>query len=53
MKPKEQKRLEAEARQEVFDDLSTKQRMAKLNAGGYTAQKERTKFVARLKKGEI
>ena len=49
MKPKEQKRLEAEARQEVFNGLSTKQKLAKLNRSGYTAQKEKTKYITILK----
>uniref|UniRef100_A0A6H1ZA90 Uncharacterized protein n=1 Tax=viral metagenome TaxID=1070528 RepID=A0A6H1ZA90_9ZZZZ len=41
MKTKEQKRMEAEERQEIYDGFSDKQKLRKLNKGGFVATKER------------
>jgi len=41
MKSKEQKKREAEERQEEYNTLSREEKINKLNAGGYKAEKER------------
>lgn len=41
MKSKEQKQAEAIARQEAYDKLTKKQKLAKLNTGNHIATKER------------
>ena len=41
MKSIEIKRDEAYIRQEIYNDLSKKARLARLNKGGYVAEKER------------
>ena len=43
MKSKNRKRMEALERQEKYEALSRKQKIRKLNQGGYTAEKERTR----------
>jgi len=46
MKRKEKKRIkreEALARREAYDRLTDAQKLAKLNAGGHVAQKERAR----------
>jgi len=45
MKSKEQKRYEAEIRQEAYDELTPQQKLDKLNRGHFTATKERDKNV--------
>ena len=49
MKPKDQKRMEAIERQEYYDALSTKQKLAKLDEGGFAAKKERARLAAQKK----
>jgi hypothetical protein len=44
MKSKEQKREEAQARQEKYDSLTTKQKLKRLNKGKFRAHKERMKL---------
>jgi hypothetical protein len=44
MKSKTQKRIEAEERQEDYDAMSTKQKLAKLDKGGFVATKERKRL---------
>lgn len=43
MKSKEDKREEAIARQKKYDSMSDEQKLARLNKGGYRAEKERKK----------
>ena len=54
MKRKERlriKREEAAARQEAYNKLTDKQKLAKLNAGGHAAKKERARIKRRTKDG--
>jgi len=49
-KHKEQKREEAEARQQIRKQRTDKQQLQKLNAEGWTAKKERARLNKRIKK---
>lgn len=42
---KERKRLEAELRQAAYNTLTPEQKMAKLEAGGFTASKQMYKLI--------
>lgn len=44
MKTKEQKGMEAATRQGIYDSLTPKQRLAKLDKYGFAAKKERAKI---------
>lgn len=50
MKPKFQKQQEAEQRQSEHNTLTPEQKLAKLDAGGYSAKKERAKLQAQIDK---
>lgn len=45
---KAQRKLEAEQRQAEYNKLTPQQKLAKLDAGGFTATKERAKLLAQL-----
>lgn len=42
---RDQKRLEATARQTSYDKLTVKEKIEKLDRGGYAAKKQRTKLL--------
>ena len=44
MKSKDQRRMEAIERQEYYDTLSVKQKLTKLDEGGFAAKKERARL---------
>lgn len=48
----DKRRLEAYERQDAYDKLTVAQKIAKLDAGGFTATKQRAKLQAALKKGD-
>jgi hypothetical protein len=50
MKTKNQKRLEALERQTEYDNLLTKEKLAKLDAGGFAAVKQRARLTKQLVK---
>lgn len=49
MKTKEQKRREAEQRKKDHESLTLEQRLAKLDAGGYRAKRERARILRQMK----
>ena len=53
MKDMTTKRLEAEDRQMDYNSLTLKQRLAKLDRGGFKAVKERARIEALMKSGKV
>lgn len=44
----EMRRKEAQERQKAYDKLTTEQKLAKLDSGGFTASRQREKLVVQL-----